>query len=262
MEKPILFSTPMVQAILNLLKTKTRRLNGLKEINENPDQWDLDNFEVDPELTAHDKDGEAYPKVMKGLIATFSSNVHGEYFRNIKCPWEVGDILWVRETWQEVYNPEHEAKRTPITDLISNWDDIPKTQFPDNTGWNTKAFYVYKASDIQYATDDFLHWRPSIFMPRAAARLFLKVMNIRIERLQDITEEDARAEGVKSYWAEPHRDVAPFIGRAKGIGEDLCLTRREAFQQLWDSLNAKRGYAFELNPWCWVIEFERVEDKT
>ena len=236
-------------------------MNGLKEINENPDQWDLDNFEVDPELTAHDKDGEAYPKVMKGLIATFSSNVHGEYFRNIKCPWEVGDILWVRETWQEVYNPEHEAKRTPITDLISNWDDIPKTQFPDNTGWNTKAFYVYKASDIQYATDDFLHWRPSIFMPRAAARLFLKVKNIRVERLQDITEGDAITEGIPYEHAAEigFEKWSPSFNDPDSGGVPMY---REAFKELWDSLNSKRGYGWNLNPWVWVIEFERVEDKT
>ncbi len=115
--------------------------------------------------------------------------------------------------------------------------------------------YMYRAT--HYITGD-VRWKSSHFMPRSAARLFLKVKSIRVERLQDITEEDARREGIKSYWAEPHRDVAPFIGTAKEIGEDLCSTRREAFQQLWDFLNSKRGYGWDLNPWVWVIEFERI----
>jgi len=230
-EKPILFSTPMVQAIQKLIKTMTRRLNGLKEINKNPDQWSLDAEEYSP----------------NGYVVTFVNSNTKQYL-NIKCPREVGDILWVRETWQEVYNPEHETKHTPITDLISNWDDIPKTKFTDNTGWNTEAFYVYKASDIKYVVDNFLLWRPSIFMPRTAARLFLKVTNIRVERLQDITDEDCEAEGVR-----PSVD-----GDARDWRESENGWHR-TYRQLWDSLNKTRGYGWDLNPWVWVIEFERVE---
>ena len=228
MEKPIIFSTEMVKAILADRKTKTRRLNGLKEINENPDEWDLQSFEVDPELMAWDKNGDCYPRVKKGLIATFENNELGEVYRNIKCPWEVGDILWVRETWNQTLNTE--------TDELG---------------------YVYKEQmlreNVIYTDldDDPIKWQPSIFMPRTAARLFLKVKDIRVERLQDITEEDAIAEGI--LW-----------NRARKINEleksnNIIDNAKALFMRLWDSINSKRGYGWDLNPWVWVVEFERVE---
>jgi hypothetical protein len=80
--------------------------------------------------------------------------------------------------------------------------------------------------------------------------------------LQDITEDGAKAEGIKSYWSEPHRDDAPFIGCAKEVGEDLCSTRHEAFSQLWNSTIKKSDldkYGWDANPWVWVYEFERCE---
>jgi hypothetical protein len=96
---------------------------------------------------------------------------------------------------------------------------------------------------IKYGKADGLKWRPSIFMPKEAARLFLQVANVRVERLQDITEEDALKEGVKAY------------------GPNNCsgTSARIAFAELWDSLNEKRGYGWNTNCWVWVIEFERVE---
>jgi hypothetical protein len=91
-------------------------------------------------------------------------------------------------------------------------------------------------------------------MPREAARLFLKVKTVRVERLHDITENDARNEGVKdpydyqepSYYNQPH---------VRGME-----INKSAFAGLWDSLNAKRGYGWESNPWVWVYEFERVSE--
>jgi len=86
----------------------------------------------------------------------------------------------------------------------------------------------------------------------------LEVKNVRAERLPEITEEDAGKEGITSYWADPHKDTPPFIGAAKELGTDLCFTRREAFQQLWNSIYLKRGYPWESNPWVWVIDFRMV----
>ena len=83
-------------------------------------------------------------------------------------------------------------------------------------------------------------------MPRKAARIFLKVKNIRVERLQAITEQDAVAEG--------------FVSTAKTAGDDYPgLFAREQFAEYWDKLHAKRGYRWDQNPWVWVIEFEKVE---
>jgi hypothetical protein len=143
-------------------------------------------------------------------------NCHGDFINPIDlCRYRKGDILWVRETWsehQEYYNNSAKVFAEP--------------------------HYIYKADGV-YANK----WRPSIHMPKEAARIFLKVTDVRVERLQDITEEDAITEGMSKTLV----DGVVFIS-AKGN-----------FHVLWDSLNIKRGYGWEDNPWVWVIEFERVD---
>lgn len=120
-----------------------------------------------------------------------------------RCPYgQPGDRLWVRETWAE-------------------------------DGWG----YTYRATNETWPH----HWAPSIFMPRKAARILLTIRDIRVERVRDITEEDARAEG-----------VAPD-GRA---GVD---PHKYAFKRLWEVINGKRpGCSWAHNPWCWVIGFEQT----
>ena len=143
-----------------------------------------------------------------------------------------GDILWVRETWYKNY--PHKYGRY--------WyrADGEKIDMPT----------IYGGTVI-YGKDDGLKWRPSIFMPREAARIFLRVTNVRVERLQDISEEDARAEGCITF----------HYKTGDGKFEDVLefdLTARDAFCELWQRLNLKRGYGWETNPWVWVIEFEKI----
>ena len=120
-----------------------------------------------------------------------------------KCPYgKPGDRLWVRETWADVNTSEGPA-------------------------------ICYRADgDVQ------IIWRSSIYMPRWASRITLKILDIRVERLQDISEKDAIAEGIQpSDYAKP----------------------KAAFMRLWDSINAKKpGKSWKDNPWVWVIEFSRV----
>lgn len=100
---------------------------------------------------------------------------------------------------------------------------------------------MYRADgweDMQANYD--LKWRPSIHMPRHACRITLEVTNVRVQRIQDISEEDARAEGVYPQDA---------------IINASC---RWLFRRLWDSINAKRGYGWDANPWVWAVTFERV----
>ena len=123
-----------------------------------------------------------------------------------------GDLLWVRETWGEII------------------DGI-----------------VYKASDLPENVVDNLRWKPSLFMPKSACRLWLQIKDIRVERLQDITEEDAKAEGVTL------RDNI-----VKENNPEFTHKYRWAFCLLWESIN-KKTHPWESNPWVWVIEFERVE---
>ena len=186
MERPILFSTPMVKAILAGKKTMTRRVIKPKT---------LDKF--------------------INLIWNPNENLN-------LSPWKVGDVLWVRETWNGI--------------RLGNGPE-----------------YWYRADEPEDADTGVLRerWRPSIFMPRAAARLFLKVTSIRVERLQEITEEDAIAEGV--LW-----------NRARKINEleksnNIIDNAKALFMRLWDAINAKRGYGWDVNPYVWVISFEVLD---
>ena len=153
----------------------------------------------------------------------------------IKFPYEAGDILYVRETYC-AFNTDH------IIDGVK---------------------YAYKAdstSESESVRKELGYkWLPSIHMPKEAARIFLKVTDVRVERLQDITEEQARAEGIGGYWAEPHNNEPPFV--APDVGPDLFYTRKEAFEKLWNSTVKKfdlENYGWEANPWVWVIKFERI----
>ena len=144
------------------------------------------------------------------------------------CPYgKPGDRLWVRETFAEgLSNKEGIAYRA-----TSKWYD-----FEDGTPENFKE----------------IKWKPSIFMPRWASRITLEITNVRVERLQDISEEDAKREGVESNFDE---GVVYYGPLNKGHAD-----ARIAFSWLWDSINAKRGYSWESNPWVWVVEFKRIKE--
>ena len=223
MEKPILFKTEMVQAILAGKKSMTRRIikpqpNGqlkcvIKHETKGRSCWMEDNADQ--------------------LSKDFKFHKY----------YEVGDILWVRETWAK----------------LCRVDENGYTHYDEET--------IYYAADggpsiDLYDADGFLlddqnmKWRPSIFMPRYAARLFLKVKDIRVERLQDITEEDARSEGIK--WTNEGPLHAHYLNHNLNAFLNF-KTSKEAFSSLWDNINLKRGYGWGINPWVWVVEFERVE---
>lgn len=143
------------------------------------------------------------------------SGIEDGHGREIKLLYKVGDILYVRETFCEVpYEYEH---------------------IPIEGGHITVTKIAYKAdAEVDYTGI----WKPSIHMPKEAARIFLKVTDVRVERLQDITPNDIDREGT------------PF---------GLTIAPYDGFSRLWNELNTKRGYGWEANPWVWVIEFERVE---
>lgn len=131
-----------------------------------------------------------------------------EYYE-IKSSYGVpGDLLWVRETW--AMHDEYIIYRADLDDWAC-LDDCPDHK-----------------------------WKPSIFMPKTACRLWLKVKSVRVERVQEISEDDAICEGTKGGGGHP----------------DFWAG---AFHDLWDSINAKRGYGWDKNPWVWVIEFERYD---
>ena len=136
------------------------------------------------------------------------------------------DRLWVRETWR--------AEELVISglDVIRYQADNHYRPIENNQEAADLWMAVHKEGNP---------WRPSIFMPRWASRITLEIINIRPERLQEISEVDAKAEGVGAW----HNTIGGTIYKPE-------------FRFLWDSINAERGYGWEANPWVWVIEFKRI----
>jgi len=148
-----------------------------------------------------------------------------------RCPYGVpGDRLWVRETW------------------LNAGVEIPGCK-PDEIWYREDEDEAFAISCEPH--DQRPKWRPSIFMPRWASRITLEVTGIRVERVQDIIEGDIRSEGVEC----PEHDFH------SGFCAGECSSLRGAFRTLWDSINKKRGYEWDVNPWCWVISFRKTGDK-
>lgn len=146
-----------------------------------------------------------------------------------KAPYQPGDILYVRETWHKYIKRVGEGKSCHLAE-----------------------FYGYKAS-IANSEDADEPWKPSIHMPKEAARIWLKVTNVRLERLQDITEDGAEAEGAIDNRGFIHSPENEY---------DRIYTAREHFIEIWDRTIKKSDldiYGWDANPWVWVIEFERCE---
>lgn len=199
-EIPILMSTPMVQAILQGRKTKTRRIIKPQPI------WKVED------------DGNLYEGNHKGYVKVDGHPFWGHQFAAEFAKWEKGDILWVRETWQ--------AEAIPAA--------------PE--GDHDETVYRYKASE---KTDNASRWKPCIHMPKGVARIWLQVTDVRVERLQHISEEDAKAEGVElmDYFDIPKDGI---------MYQAHCY--REAFESLWKVINGADSW--RANPWVWVISFE------
>jgi hypothetical protein len=142
----------------------------------------------------------------------------------IKCRLGVpGDRLWVRETWQ--------AQNT----TGQWWHEVERCDRPlHNWAWTNPVEPSYDATPPR--------WLPSIHMPRAASRIILEIVNVRVERVQEIHRVDARAEGIE-------------CAHCRGYSGRSGCTCIENFSVLWESINAKRGYSWESNCWVWVLEF-------
>ena len=153
----------------------------------------------------------------------------------IRCPYgEVGDILWVRETHAWCDNEFYDDGINP-------------------GGW------VYKSDFTPELAKEF-SWKPSIYMPRRAARIFLKVTNIRCEYLQDITEEDAKREGVVNLFEGQDISVDAYVNYSSGkIGWDVRADNAvHSFQTLWDKINGTGKW--DKNQLVWVVEFEFTDN--
>lgn len=172
----------------------------------------------------------------------FCQDVVREYFDNstfIAPHYQPGDLVYIKEALVPFDIPE--------------WPDEPMTQY--------EADKATTCIDVGYGDDSWLPWfrkvkrLPSIFMPKIAARIFRRIASVRAERLQDITEAGARAEGVI------HDIVAINATGEHPKGRMPRIDTINAYSILWDELNAKSSYPWESNPWVWVYGLEEVEDE-
>lgn len=202
-DRPILFGGELVRAILKGRKTQTRRTTGLDMVNVDPDAWALCHG-VNP-CEVYNKAQTA--KVMG--VAFWNESEKRNAF--IYCPFgKQRDRLWVREIFIE-------------------FDGAPN-------GYAYRADYLGDAEMVEALSP----WKPTIHMPRKASRILLEIVRIRVERLMDITERDAKREGVG------RRGVGPD-GKSWAFG----------FLRLW--VKVYGAGAIEQNPWVWVVEFRKVE---
>ena len=218
--KPILFNTEMVRAILDGRKTQTRRV--IKSLDG------LSFYRAEPSEDAYEALGKwdfFYGWLEGGVIFDACASV--------KAPYSIGDILWVRETWN------------------GDWCD----------------HYIYKAdggSAVSAGYDKEPRWHPSIHMPREAARIFLRVTDVQVERLNEISQSDAIDEGALTCDLCETDEYKELRKKAKREGSKppIGYSPRERFAALWDSTikNTEISkYGWYANPWVWVINFERCD---
>jgi len=220
-EIPILFSTPMVQAILEGRKTMTRRIHGLERMNEDPEIWKP--YKGDLFI---DKKGRLNQKF-------FNVNVHSDH---AVCSYgQPGDVLWVREKFACTL-----GKYEPETTYSYFADSFHWSFFPED---KTNSETACQWHDDDLAKE--VAWKPSIHMPKTAARIWLQVEEIRVERLQDIIKEDAIAEGIlkEDQHYHDYNNAVP------------CLGAISSFQSLWESINGGVE-SWLANPWVWVVKFK------
>ena len=210
-ERPLLMQGAMVRATLNDLKTQTRRLQDLDRVNQSPDDWELLGIKIEPKK--------------KDLVSTaIFRHKDGEEVA-IACRYgRPGDLLWIRETWGETYSGGHT--------LVGCSDCI-----------------AYKADGVELQSGE--KWKPSIFMPRAMSRLSIGITDIRIERLQSISESDAIAEGIER--SPVHSKLWKTCQKNDGAHTALPTM---SYKSLWDSINGKT-HPWDNNPWVWAIDFKK-----
>lgn len=239
-ERPILFSSTMVRAILDGTKTMTRRV-----IKPQPDLSILKESYRDLEFEFRRMPvlGPTHVPSEWGFCAKYDKPncvpIHG-----YKCPYgTIGDRLWVRETWQYT---DWTEDGEPYIRYAADKETMLRT--PDD-GWTEECEYIWAhlSARANYDKDRRAadrRWRPSIYMPRWASRITLEITDIRAEQVRDISAQDCIAEGMHFSLNQDPCDMADQA--------------RNAFHALWDSINAKRGFGWDVNPWVWAISFRRL----
>jgi len=217
---PILFSTEMVPPIQKDIKLMTRRTNGLDKINEHPITYvflGMETFSRQNFYCAKFKD-------------TYDNKII-----HIKCPYgKPGDVLWVREKFA-------------YRDCDTSCHKV-RIEYAASEG---EKYYIFPKNSMRILSVPLgseKKWMPNIHMPKDACRIFLEITSIRVERLQDISEEDAISEGV---------DQVDYVNVPKDGIKYNTPTYRQAFRTLWMKINGPESW--NSNPWVWIVSFKSIE---
>lgn len=233
--RPILFSAPMVRAILDGAKTQTRRVVKPQ-------------FEPDAEPVEMSAISERGYQI-SGHSGYWWDDVTANSDVSIRCPYgQPGDRLWVRETWQRrriAMSSFQLSQGELYTEYLYRADAYDGS--PIQSAVRHEELVALKPSDRLKEI-----WRPSIHMPRAVSRIKLEISGVGVERLQDISEADAQAEGIQPAYGE-WRDYRT----APSVNYPVCATGVDSYKTLWESINGNGSW--DVNPWVWVVEFKRVE---
>lgn len=249
-EKPILFSAPMIRALLDGRKTQTRRVVDLRRV-LSPAQKKIGFQQCDdPALYRRSTLVAGVPRLCIPVRHPNDASIPWAECSAecLYCPYEVGMRLWVRETWG--------VTTCSRGKVCVRWkaDGRLCHALAEENGEGDLCGYAEECKHEPWEEALAAHrWRPSIHMPRWASRITLEVTDVRVERVQDISEEDALAEGC------PGENVcwkSPYI---VGPHTDDGLLPSEQFAELWDSINGDRpGCSWADNPWTWAISFKRT----
>lgn len=243
-ERQILFSGAMVRALLDGSKTQTRRVAPITDLNINQYNDDMVTWSI------------RFSKPVKGVLGSYSGGKFSEaqarsILASMYCQYgQPGDRLVVRETWQYANWTEDGypwiAYQADGAQRLC--DSIPTEE------WSSRLMDIWAglSSEENFTIDNRAadrRWRPSIHMPRWASRITLEVTGVRVERLQDISEVDAIAEGIEKmssgFWN--------LYGQADADG---TYSPRASYRALWESIVGPGSW--DANPWVWVIEFRRI----
>ena len=228
-ETGLIFQGWGVRAIIAGTKTQTRRV-------------------VKPQPPAH---CTYLCKAINGWAWTDGSTIDYDYFPKdreaLVCPYGVpGDRLWVRETFAlqcncDCENPPFDDGRPIKRTVEGEWGE--RWWQPHYQATDPPPALCCESPRCKCCSEGEPgpHWKPSIHMPRWASRLLLEITDVRVQRVQDITEEDAKAEGMIG---------SPLNGK---------VWHRENFSGSWDAINAKRGFGWDVNPWVWALTFRKMD---
>ena len=279
-ERPIIFSTQMVRSILAGRKTQTRRVVKNDLLQNYPGTFDgMSGFFgkcgykgiVGNDFYMRTKNlrrrYKAAPECWHWVLVVHDEK-RTDHVIQIRCPYgAVGDELWVRETWRivgwqegEPYYLQYKSDGTFLDEPgdSSDYDEDKYLQYYIDCSDDCEKAGLKLDSDECYSfkkSESPTRWRPSIFMPRWASRIQLRVTDISVERVQDITKDDIYAEGTET---DEFLDLQEHAECVAPEGSHLPTIENE-FQWMWNGINQKRGYGWEKNPWVWAVQFKVKE---